>query len=439
MQRSFFAIESIRKTYLFLIPVSAAVGNHLLVANFGFIGFSLWRLLVLGSCLFVGGLDWNENKNGRLFLLIVFAWLGWGLLSLLWAPDVNSGASDVANLLFYLLLVYGLLNLRAYEPDNLRALCLGWIGAYTVSGIIAIWELVTNNHLPGYWIEENPLRELLKYVTISFYSNPNNYSAFILLSVPFLLLSIDVMKGYITKTALYIMLMSVPLFIITSGTRIAFIGFVMQILAALFMRRNKFNTLVIIVIMFFMSAIVLHGMSSKNEGKFEKILSLRENISSDASVISRINLSFNGLSMMYHSYGMGFGAASYESISNSSNIPLRPTGGIVNPHNFLIQILSEYGIIVFGFFTYWITIMIYTSSTCKRLLSVKMSIERRYAEAILIGLIGYLFASVCHSSYLKEMTNWTFLATLNMIGAYLYNIQKEEAIRSENAMLPGNY
>jgi len=436
MQRSSFSINSIRKVYLFLIPVSAAVGNYLLVANFGFLGISLWRLLVFGSCLFVGGLDWLENKNGRLFLFIVFAWLGWGLLSLLWTPDVNNGTSDVANLFFYLLLIYGLLNLRAYEPDNLKALCFGWVGAYLLSGIVAIWELLTNNHLPGYWIQENPLRELLKYVTISLFSNPNNYSAFILLSVPFLLLAIDTMKGYVARTALYMMLITVPLFILTSGTRIALIGFFIQILTSLFMKKNKFNTILIIAIMVSMSFVVLYGMSSQNEGKFEKILSLREKISSDESFVSRANLSLNGLSMLYHSYGMGFGAASYESITNSSSIPLRQTGGIVNPHNYSIQILSEYGILVFGFFMYWVIKLVNNSvSNLKCKLSLKMAPGRRFAETIIIGLIGYLFASVCHSSYMKEMTNWTFLATLNIIGAYLYNIQKV-ARRDQVAMLP---
>ncbi|HJV36043.1 O-antigen ligase family protein [Geomonas sp.] len=422
------AARMAKKTYFFLLPVSAAVGNYaLLAASKSSGGLSAWRLLVLlGGCLAVFGLQWVRNRNLRLLPVVLYVWVAWGLLSLLWTPDLKSGSSDVVNMALYLLMVLGTLGLRGYEPGNLKALCSGWVAAYLVSGAVASWELLTNNHLPGYWIEENPARALLEFVAISFYSNPNNYGAFILLSVPFLLLAIGTATGYCKKAVLYALLLSAPFFILATGCRLALVGFMVQILTWLLSGKRKASALLVIVVMACLGLVALQGLSARNETKLEKILSLQQKVTGDESFRSRANLSLNGLTMLFHSYGMGYGAASYEKVSASSMLPLRQTSGIINPHNFTIQILSEYGVIVFAFFACWIATLLRSSLAAKGAGSVAGSAADLYAQAVVISLVGYLFASVCHSSYLKEMTHWTFLSTLNLIAGYLYYTRREE-------------
>lgn len=424
MTERIISIDCAKKCILFLLPVSAAMGNFLLIADFGTLGLSFWRLLVLASCLFFGGLLWIGNIRGRKFLFLLYGWLSWGLLSLIWTPDLKSGASDMANLLFYLLLVFGMFNLRAYEPACLKAVCYGWVGAYAVSGSVAVWELATNNHLSGYWIDETMRHKTVEFATVSFFNNPNNYGAFIVLSVPFLWWALRTTQRKINQFLLLIFILSAPVFLITTGSRIALVGFIAQAIFITLTGRSKIKRIVLIAITGAVIFITISALYEKRAGNVIEIMRLFEGTSNDSSFEVRFNLLRNGVLMLRDSWGIGFGAGSYESVAESS-YTYYPTGGIINSHNFFIQILSEYGVLIFIYFIYWyFGLFAAAFRSWRKGRHTIVSDQSIYAEVLMIGLTGYVFASLCHSSYMKEMTNWTFLATLNVIGAFLYNSEK---------------
>ena len=83
--------------------------------------------------------------------------------------------------------------LKAYVFQGLVALRLGWIIAYISTGLIAVWEIVSGDHLPGAYVSAQLLREQLYAISttiavvISTFENPDTYAIFIAAAFPFLL------------------------------------------------------------------------------------------------------------------------------------------------------------------------------------------------------------------------------------------------------------
>ncbi|MGD0279290.1 MAG: O-antigen ligase family protein [Smithella sp.] len=325
-------------------------------------------------------------------------------------------------------MVFALFNMRAYEADNLKTLCYGWVGAYMIAGGVAVWELVTANHLENIFMEQAKLHNIPGFMTISFFSNPNNYGAFILLSAPFIWCAWRSAKGKVAQIFFLALMITIPFFLTTSGSRIAIAGVVAQALVTLLMqKRNKIKGIALLALAIMVLIASIYIVAEQKGMNAIKYYQFADKVLEDPSFVTRIDLSVTGLLMLRDSWGMGCGAGSFESVAQSSRYSHLLSGLYVS-HNFLIEVLSEYGIIIFGFFIYWFIGLFYEAHLAQQRLTDNVTLpENIFPKVLIIALTGYLFASLCHSSYMQETTNWTFLGTVNVIGAHLYDLRCKES------------
>ena len=120
----------------------------------------------------------------------------------------------------------------------------------------------------------------------------------------------------------------------------------------------------------------------------------------------RLNLLKNGFTVFKNSNFMGYGAGSYraqlESLPNKAD-----TGGIIDPHNFWVEILTQYGLIIALFFIGLILVSAWVILIA--LFKNKLLNKHVYVSFL---LITFLLMSNSNSTYLPLALNWTILIFL---------------------------
>ncbi len=150
-----------------------------------------------------------------------------------------------------------------------------------------------------------------------------------------------------------------------------------------------------------------------NEHNYNKLLRTVEEFGDDnLSVGIRVNLLSNGIAFCLRSGGLGIGASGFPVWMQQGEGPF-PTRGIINPHSFLVEILSQYGIVVFICFlaviySLWRDARRYESSAQ----SNERGCTRECSQIILVGMLSYFLASLASSSFMKSPINWIFLGSL---------------------------
>jgi O-antigen ligase len=310
-----------------------------------------------------------------------------------------------------------LVALCARSALGIQALRLGWVVAYIATAVVAIWEVQSGAHLSGYWTSETPAYAQAGLV-ISTFGNPNNYSGFLVLSLPFLLWSYSQARGL--RRLWYLGLVgTVPLFLLTARGRLSLVAFALQIgLMLVWSARGWRATLLPVLIAVAVAAGVLAS------GPIEttvvgKVMTVQEELATGGSASIRWNLLRNGLAFTEESFGFGMGAGSFQSLIASGHAPY-PTGKIVDPHNFWIEILSQYGAVVFLLFVFWLIRLAMVARAARRATGAQDPLgHRRISEVVLLGLLGYLFAAVENSSFLLQPTNWLFLGSILVLATVL--------------------
>jgi hypothetical protein len=405
-----------------LIPVTAAIGPSLGFVEIAGAGLFAFRILV-GVILVVtlGSVThWRRYRLARMFVAICLGWTIWSGFSLVWAPDVNLAIEQTVGIGFGLVVTVVMFNLGLHRDSHLDALFEGWMMAYALSAVFAIRELITGTYLQG------PVADLftagsLEGIAISFFGNPNNYAAFILLAVPFMLLGYSRARTKLIRRAGLVLLVSAPIMIFFSTSRLALIGVVVQFLVYAFIGlenpRQAFKyiaTAATVVIL--IGAVFWSG--SQIASDVEQLLNKDYAITGSDTV--RWNLTRNGLWMTWTTAGVGVGAAGYGVITATEYVP-HFVSNITDPHNYWVEVLSQHGVIVFA------ALMAWFGSIASEALRTRRRTARGRGDllmhdksvAIVVGLSGYLFASVSNSSFINESANWVFLASLAALAASL--------------------
>lgn len=132
----------------------------------------------------------------------------------------------------------------------------------------------------------------------------------------------------------------------------------------------------------------------------------------------RKNLALNGLDYLQKSHYMGIGAGGFLA-SNMKKLNKYPDGGVGGAHSFVIEILSQYGVVIFALLVgVFLTIfLMLTRSLNKRTWDKKHFL-------VLWLLIVLIFMGNANSSFLSLPMNW-LLVTFLLIFANKLKLEKE--------------
>ena len=409
---------------ILLLPVTASLGAYIMPVKVGYFHLFGFRLLcIFLAVISIAKLDkkWWNNIILRRYVLLGYLWMCWGLAGLFWTPSVHAGIIELAAIVFGFGLVIALCNLDCYGREGVELIRKGWVMAYIGTGLIAIWELATHKHLSGSYYVQRAAGYILdrSRIAISTFGNPNDYGAFIVLCLPFLLWSYESKESRLARAAYVSLIVSSIALVLYTSSRLALIGILFQLGLYVFVVRPKLLWCVVTLILI---AIMSIGVYYKHPTTTLPIMhKFRAIALGDTSVQTRINLTKNGMWLTYCSRGIGVGPAGFAELVKSKDLPFS-TGYIANPHNFWVEVLAQYGVLVFSavvsFLSRIVVIAIKTMRMDRRV--IRSGYLDCVSVAVLIGVAGYVFAAAASSSYVKESVNWMWLNSMAMMGGFLH-------------------
>ncbi len=336
----------------------------------------------------------------------------WGALGLIWAANRPAAVKELSILVFAALVTAGLVSVTQYDAGT-RALLRGWLAAGWLTSLIAGWELVTGQHLDSVFVEDR-LGET-SGVVLSTFGNPNNYGAFILLTVPFVAI---VASGWAALwglgrrdvVAARLLCIVLPALLLLSGSRLAVVGMAAGIGTFLLLnRRHRLAGRVARISAVGVGALLIGAFATGQEiaAKFSTLFYTAP--FTQTSGQARLNLTLNGLDFLAQTYGVGLGAGGFEAKMSSGRFNFPVQAEVVNPHNFWIEVASQYGLVGIGLITLVFVGPIAVYARAREPYS--SAVTRQIAAVLLAGAISYLFATLAGSSYVNAPENWMFLAT----------------------------
>lgn len=345
-------------------------------------------------------------KNYLFFLLI---WMLYSALSLLWALSKEDGIRNVLILFSGISIVF-LCVFYVRKIRDLNIIFNIWLWILPMLLLLGIWNVFTGEHLSISGLANAAERH--RFVPTAVFVNPNNFATYLSLSVPFVLAFIrhSELKGkYIIGNTLLIF--TIYLLLMT-GSRANYIALLIGLIFW-FVLINSFKSKMKILFTLILSGIlfaVLFGSSnSLPVMNFTEGINI-EQFSNEAeiqgsSIEIRNNLIKNSLIFLTESFGFGVGSGNIEYyMENKYHFY---TYGVLNVHNWWIEVLVNYGIFIF--LLYLLFMLAIFMNLLKSVKDKNLSIiEKKISEALLVGFIIFIIASISSSSLIDFGPQWIF-------------------------------
>lgn len=372
-----------------------------------------------------------------LLLIIFFSWFFWGIISLFWAPDINAGTKELIGVGLGLVLVFSLMFLVANRVNVLNAVRVGWMTAFMLTVPIAAWELITNQHLASAVGSNmvggaNPF--LFNSTSVTF-GNRNTYVTFITVAFPFLLWGLNMTKTWMSKLFYYFLILAAMVLIFLNASRLGIftIGLYLffWILSMLFpkglislfaIRGRSFVRAIFIALMIGVVFFQVWQNTPLTRMRLNSVFS-----GEDQSTVSRIKLIENGFYMLKNTFGMGVGAGGFE--SSILTHPQLYIGSELNPHNLILEVFAQYGLIIGGLFLAWLGYCFAWILAAQKVIGKLKPIQENifYKNMVFTGfllLIGFPLYTSINSSFITFTFFWATVASVALIASTSYQIAK---------------
>ncbi|GAA4485871.1 O-antigen ligase family protein [Microbacterium panaciterrae] len=314
---------------------------------------------------------------------------------------------------------------------TIRAVLAGWLLASISTTVLAIIELTTGRHFGPSYLDANPGASKTGVVTVFF--NPNNYAAFLTLTIPLLIAGAALATRTWTRRAYYLAaIASVPIMIATSS-RFGVAALLLGVAVWMILRIRShfaqafvlaFALLGVVLVFKFLQANSAGEISSSASGADYAIKLFGVEITSDSSLVARWNLMLNGFDMIDRA-PFGSGPGGYELVALDQGTS-RMTFGMINPHNGAIEFLTQYGVIL-GAIAVSVTIALFVNSIRSNKLLHSSAPERTLASAsvCMIACLPLIFSM--HSTFLNVPHEWAGFATIAVVAVYLHQLRATKA------------
>lgn len=395
------------KKILYFSIISSLIGANVISINLGGFQLSLFRMSILIMLcilileLLVGSrkIPISIKRPNKYSINFMIFWLVYAIFSLAWVKDYNAWTKSVFFLSLGLICII-LFNtyfknkseiITSFKVITLFSIfhnLLGWFEVITGTYIFVTLEKAF------YFARGN--------YPVSVFGNPNDFATFMLFVVFISFTSIKNSSSIIMKNIYRINMASSIVLLFLSGSRANILGLILGLIIFIFIslkyhktRRTVGGLLVIgfIIIALFPDSINL----MRNELDF----SSAEIVGSDNV---RINLIKNGIAFLLNTFLLGTGSGNSEYWMQYHSIYW--TGGIYNLHNWWVEILVNYGLIIFLMYIIFY-INLFRSMMRKFKVSSMLS-DKSLSLTIIACMSGYLLGSISSSSNLNSEWLWVF-------------------------------
>lgn len=393
-------------------------------------------------------LDKYSDKLIKYTGIVMIFWIIYGCISLLISPwsVFDTGLKEIFNICLGGMVVC--ISIYLYNKNKFENIILTIKIIMLIMVFIGYIEILTGLHLntsmissPTY-IEEvetiyagEEIPSNVFYVATGIFYNSNDYCAFLSIFAPVFLYVKN--ENYLSKLLSNIMLFFIFLILLIDDAWICIISlFICLMFYLIFSRAHIFAYILAIIsflfaryfgkaiidlnnnIMYkiFGNDIFNHSITVSN---IEKTLSIQvENASQQqGSLYYRINTYTEAIKEMFlHSKGLGLGAGSYQNYF--ADIAIK-RDMVSNPHSLWIEILSQYGIIIFLLFVALMLLII--------IKLFKQYLKNKSKSHVLVMSMGISFAlaSFAPSTFLTNSYYWIIIGIgIAMVSEYSYKLEE---------------
>lgn len=289
-----------------------------------------------------------------------------------------------------------------------------WVIAAAIFTGIAVWEVATGMHLSSSAAAQQQWSALNETRATAVFWNPNDFATFLCIALPFVFGLVILRRSALERFALSIVLLAAFYFIVLNSSRANIIACLIGVGLVLLMPGLLQRAKSIAIVLAVGGILVLVGytlLSSSLASHIEVFRTLPGQMRSigagDSSTVIRMNLIRNGWGFLQESHYLGVGAGSFEQWMTERSAFY--TGGITNPHNWWLEVLVDYGLLVFSLFMVfyvgllWSLFRIFRSSDDG---AVKVA-----AFAAFVALVEFAVASSSSSGLMRMYCVWLLFAT----------------------------
>jgi teichuronic acid biosynthesis protein TuaE len=385
---------------LFALPIAANVR-----------GYSVVIAAVLFAIYFfsVSGRFRLNGASAKWYVAFTLVTSVWGLASLSWSIDAGRGLTEVSHIFSGLLVGVIIIDATARSSmSNQNWLRAGWVMSFAITSAVALWEAITGNHLP---YNPDDLNWDLSSVVFSTFPNPNNYSAYLAAAMCFLYWDVRSGRSNRFRGMSLAMIAVLPFLFVMAGSRLGLVSALVQLAYIVpwrsFLRRKR-SELLRIAGGAAVALMIASWSLSSNEIIREKVSGTLEEFSRpDRSASERMNMTWNALHFASESSWFGTGAGSFAMHIRRGDGP-NFTGLTVDPHNFWLEVLSQFGVVPFVLLVA-LVLSIFASGLHPQKRDGSRKFELRHI--VVMGMIGYLPAALAASTFIYP-PNWIFLASM---------------------------
>lgn len=365
----------------------------------------------------------RTEKSTGAFRPLVWVWSMLVLVQVTVAFVASSETPSVRNesivVGFGVSLILSVVTLSSKE-QALKHLLRGWLIAFLLTGGIGAYELLTGVRLVPSYLDANPLAQDIG-IASTFY-NANNYAAFLVVAAPFLAIGVRSGSTRIERILHLLSLLGAIPLILGTGSRFGVaLGLVLALVAVLVNVSRKAFAATIGLVLVILLIVYTSGGSFDDptffgDGLFA-IPVFGNEILVDPSLYIRWNLALNGLGFLAGSTLLGIGAGRFEYYMLRGDAEY-DTLGIVNPHNGVVELLAQYGLLTFGIFVL-INVLALSGALRARQRPDSHSFRRGAVTAVISSIVTIPIVGLMHSSYLDSPYVWVGFATTFGLALYL--------------------
>ena len=317
-------MSDIRRVLLFLVALSSAIGYYLFPVVIGGVSFFLFRILVICIPIILLSQDANAKnlKASDVFLLLFFlTWICSAFIGMFFLAKPEDAFNEVVSIISYLALFITIMLYRQSALAKAVSLSYGFLFSFYCTGTIALWELLTKNHLKSTFYKTDT-KDYGILFTSSTFGNPNNYAAYLAIVYPLVYFCLRHTNRKLIRFFAIGAMVGAPLLIAVTGSRLALLAILLEIIVIARIEIKAYKNKSLTIVITALAAIGVYVLAQFGKQLFiiSKFVSLAHDMK-DSSGSTRTNLYLNAIVLFIRNPILGGGPGSFTIESQAGRLP----------------------------------------------------------------------------------------------------------------------
>lgn len=399
------------KRMAYLAVLASLIGANTISLDLSVIQLSIFRgiIILMVFAIIQNAFSKNTrislgtNKENSYSLKVMLIWLAYAIITLCWVEDFVSWFKAVFFIGIGVMCI--IMCCKAFKKSSQILTCFRIMTVMILlHNLIGWYEINTGNYI--FLTTTERIEQFMRAgYPVSIFGNPNNFATFLMISIFITYICAANSKRIIGKCIYAAIMISSILLIFMASSRANILG--VSIGLALFTilstqnikrRRTMLFILIALLIAILFAALLMPevfiNLFFNTSDSFDR---------SDSDMV-RMNLLLNGLSFLFSTFGFGTGAGNIEYWMG--NYGIHYTFGITNIHNWWMEILVGYGLIIFGLYvSFYLRLF---RSLYIKFTTAKNEVDITISLGLMCCMTGFVIGCISSSSNMESEWLWVF-------------------------------